>query len=136
MYPTSALPLHVEPAKTSFNLSTTTKLEHLVFRCTRSNVQWVTRALQTVQYKSLQRITVRVDTYTFLGGVTKPIRHHWHDLDRMLVQFWTLHSIRSEVMYEARTGNKDMRDYAPTLLPEPTTRGVVDLAEYNRPLVV
>ena len=115
----------------SFDISTATKLKHLVFQCGRPNVQWVIETLQTVESKSLQRITVRPDADTLAHHITEPARQRWHDLDRLLVQFWTSHSIRPIVTYEAGARRKDMRDHAPSLLPELTRRGIVDLAEYK-----
>jgi len=95
-------------------------------------VQWVTEALQTIKSKNLQRITVRPVPGAFLHTIEEPVRQQWHDLDRLLVQFWASHSIRPKVTYEAGMRKKDIRDYTPTLLPELTKRGLVDLVEYKR----
>ena len=117
----------------SFNLSTATKLKQLVFQCRQSNVQWIAEALQTVESKNLERITVRPDSYFFPYNITEPDRRQWHTLDRLLVQFWTSHSIRPKVTYEAGAvaTRKDIRDHAPSLLPELSRRGLVDLVEYE-----
>jgi len=93
-------------------------------------VQWVTEALQTVESENLRRITLRPDSSCF----TEPEGQQWHDLDRLLVQFWTSHSIRPEILYKAREGREDIRDYVTSLLPELTGRGLVDLVEYAVPL--
>ena len=61
-----------------------------------------------------------------IGGT---VRQEWEDLDRLLVQFWTACSIRPKFMYVAEEGEDDLRDLAPSLLPELTRRGAVDLVE-------
>ena len=89
--------------------------------------------LQTVDSKDLQQITLR------LGGdrvFTYPIDweaicRDWLDLDQLLVQFWTLYSIRPTVTYEEGSAGEDMRDYIPILLHELTERGLVDLVVYK-----
>ena len=48
------------------------------------------------------------------------------ELDRLLVQFWVTHSIRPRVVNAA---GKGLRGYGPSLLPELTRRGLVDLVE-------
>jgi len=122
------LPLHsVQSTATSFDLSTAAKLRHLAVLCTRPGVRWVTEALGTVKSKNLQRITICLATDT-MSTIPEPVRRQWHDLDRLLVQFWTSHSIRPKVSYEVVMGG-DMKDYAPRLLPELTRRGLVDLTE-------
>jgi len=106
-----------------------------MFLCRRSRIHPIVTALQTVESKNLQRITVRLYTVTTEDPVEEMVRQEWLDLDRLLVRFWTSHSIRPRLMYEPVPGGKDMRDYAPGLLPELTRRGLVDLVEYTLPLV-
>jgi len=112
------------------DLSKATKLKHLTFlgRHPRSTVQWITAALQTVNSKTLQSITIDQD-----GGRPETIgegfHKEWQDLDRLLVQFWTSHSIRPQMMYVAWEGRKDLRDCRSSLLPELTRRGLVDLVK-------
>ena len=89
-------------------------------------------ALQTVESENLLRITVRPDADTFVRTIKEPVRQQWRDLDRLLVQFWTSHSIRPKITFEAGARRKDIRDYAPNLLPELTRRGLVDLVECGR----
>jgi len=113
---------------TSVNLSAATKLEHLVFRLARPNAQWITTALQTVESKGLQRITLHPTAETFVR-IKWSVRQQWRDLDRMLVQFWASHSIRPNVTYVVGLNGGDMRYHAPSLLPELTRRGLVDLVD-------
>ena len=130
MHLIDTLPLHSDSsAAASFNLSTATKLKYLVFQCGRANVQWITEALQTVESKSLQQITVRP---YFPRMITELYCQQWHDLDWLLVQFWASHSIRPRVTYQAEVIKNDIRYYALSLLPELTRRGLVDLVKYER----
>ena len=112
------------------DLSKATKLKHLKFLRTikRPTVQWITAALQTAESKNLQSITICPDD-NVPESVWEPVRQEWRDLDQLLVQFWTSHSIRPQVVYVARKGGKDLRTDAPNLLPELTRRGLVDLVE-------
>ena len=89
-------------------------------------------ALQTVDSKNLRWITVRPDADTFVRTIKEPVRHQWQDLDQLLVRFWTSHSIRPIITYGAGARRKDMRDYASSLLPELSRRGLVDLVECDR----
>jgi hypothetical protein len=82
-------------------------------------------ALQTVQSEHLQQITIHPYT-TFADLTEESARQEWQDLDRLLVQFWTLRSIRLQIKYEVGKGGNDLRAFAPSLLPELTRRGLVD----------
>jgi hypothetical protein len=53
----------------------------------------------------------------------------WQNLDRLLLQLWILHSIRPKIKYRWEEEGDDLRDLAPWLLPELTSREVVDLIE-------
>jgi hypothetical protein len=107
------------------DLSKAPKLKELSFRCGGPTIQQFTMALQTVQSKNLQQITIHpYGTFTNLNEET--ICQEWWDLDRLLVQFWTSRSIRPEFRYEAGKEGKDFKTFAPSLLPELTRRGLVD----------
>jgi len=93
---------------------------------TRSSAQWIITTLQTVESKNLQRINI-CQAIVLPKEIEEMVCQEWHDLDRLLVQFWTSHSIRPEVTYVAQKGGEDLRDHAPSLLPELTRRGLVDL---------
>ena len=113
----------------SFNLSMATKLKHLAFKCAGPSIKWVTMALQTVKSKNLQGIVLWPNPGIF-GHVdmkTEPILQQWRDLDHLLVQFWTSHSIRPEVAYRTGERRRDMRDHVPDLLPELTRNGAIDM---------
>jgi hypothetical protein len=97
-------------------------------------------ALQTVQSKNLQQITIyllavsvnlqqiNIHPYGTPGNpVEETVPQEWRDLERVLVQFWTSHSIRSKIMYEVGKGRKDRGAIVSRLLPELTRRGLFDL---------
>ena len=106
------------------DLSEATKFGHLEFRWGSSNVQRITAALQIIKSKTLQHISLHLGTVDTIGDA---VFQEWQDLDRLLVQFWTLHPIHLQVTYEM--GEGDLRDHLPGLLPELTRRGLVDLVE-------
>jgi len=110
-----------------FNLSTAKKLKHLVFRCARAQVQWITTTLQTVKSEDLQQITLWPGADVFVRKIGEPVRQQWQDLDHLLVQLWASHSIRLEILWMRR---EDVREYAPSLLPELIRSGLIDLAEH------
>jgi hypothetical protein len=122
------LTLHTDPGTpvTPLDLSKATKLKDLLFRCGESNVQQVTMALQTVQSKHLQRITIHPRAASVRLSA-EPAPQEWQDLDILLVQFWTSHSIRPKIMYDPGKGVNDIRGLAPSLLPELARRGAIDL---------
>ena len=94
-------------------------------------MQWITTALQTVESRDLQHLTVQPPPNTFINETEEQVRRQWQDLDRMLVQFLASRSIRPKVMYEVGGGEKDLRGHAPSLLPELTKSGLIDLVECN-----
>jgi hypothetical protein len=88
-------------------------------------------ALQTVQSENIQQITIR-PRVTFANQFGETVHQEWQDLDRVLVQFWNSHSIRPEITYEVDKRGNDLRAFAPTLLPELTRRGLVNLVGVQR----
>ena len=88
-------------------------------------------ALQTVESKNLRRITIRFYAITTQEPVEETVPQEWLDLDRLLVRFWTSHSIRPRLMYGSDEGQKDIENHTRCLLPELTRRGLVDLVEYT-----
>ena len=114
---------------TPLGLSAATKLKDSVFQSPWESVQWIIRALQTVKSKNLRSITLRPSSAASVNTTVERVRREWQELDHLLVQCWTSHSIRPRIMYQPVEGRKDMRDYSPSLLPELTRRGLVDLVE-------
>jgi hypothetical protein len=113
----------------SLDFSKATKLKELVFYCGKPNVQRITMALQTVQSKNLQQITIR-PYGSWANLVEEDVRQEWRDLDRLLVQFWTSRSIRPRIIYEAGKEGDYLRALVPKLLPKLTRRGLVDLIKH------
>ena len=114
---------------TSFDLSAAIKLKYLVFRCARPRVHWITMALQTVKSKNLQQITIHPYATALVNVTEETAGREWQDLDRLLVQFRTSHSVCPKVVYEVEAGGQGWRDCASILLPELTRRGLVDVVE-------
>ena len=115
------------------DLSKAPKLKCITFLGRRSNIYWVVAALRTVESKNLQQITIRLHTATLRNSIEETDCQEWQDLDQLLVQFWTSHSIRPQLVYSPNSGGREARDRAPRLLPELTRRGLVDLVEYSPP---
>ena len=70
----------------SLDLSKATKLRDLMFRCSIPNIRWITATLETLEFKNLQQITIRLYPTT-LVELTEGANHRdLQDLDRMLVQ--------------------------------------------------
>ena len=72
-----------------------------------------------------------VDPANFGRAIGDPIYREWLELDHLLVQLWESHSIRPKVTYIALSYMHEgrARSCMESLLPEVTTRGIVDLVE-------
>jgi len=116
------------------DLSKASKLKDLMFLCGGTNINWITAALRTVGSKHLQHITIRLHTATLRGTTEEMDHREWQDLDRLLVQFWTSHSIRPRLVHSPNSVGRNVRDRAPSFLPELTRRGLVDMVEHSPPL--
>jgi len=81
--------------------------------------------LQTAESINLEK--------TIIHPLSKPIvelaYREWKDLDRLLLQLWTSRSIRPKIGYGGGEGRYGLRELAPRLLPELTSRSVIDLIE-------
>ena len=88
-------------------------------------------ALQSVKSKNLRQITIHPYQIS-ANAIEATQQRQWQDLDRLLVQFWTSHSIRPMIKYKARGGEWDFRGLAQSLLPELMGRGLVDLVVAER----
>jgi hypothetical protein len=105
------------PGTPRLDLSKATKLKSLSFQCGAGTVRGITAALKTVRSKHLQQIVIH-PYGTLVDPVEERILREWQDLDRLLAQFWTTHSIRPEIVYEVRDGRR--------LLPELARRRLFD----------
>ena len=111
------------------DLSRLTRLKEVV--CVSGpSVQWITTTLQTAGSTNLQQIIIRSSTTTE-ASIAELVYREWEDLDRVLLQLWTSRSIRPKIGYQGRKGGCDLRELVLKLLPELTSRGVVDLVEWS-----
>ena len=133
----------VDSGQTSIDLSKATKLGDVVFGVKALSVDWVTMTLKTVtsKHRNLQRISIHVpydftlvDACAHVGQtVREVISRPWLDLDRLLVQFWELRSIRPKVILAPKRwmGKQEVEYCVGCLLPEITKRGIINLIGYN-----
>ena len=102
--------------------------------------QWAVATLRTItsNHGNLQRISVEIgrlplDDYfdRIMRAILKTFLAAWLELDCLLIQLWEAHSIRPKVIYfiPSRSYGRVVRSYVETLLPEATTRGIIDLVE-------
>jgi len=89
----------------SLDLSKATNLTHVVFRCGRST-QWVTTTVKTAKSKNLRHIAVNSFAIN-MASIEGAVHREWEDLDHLLDQLWTSHSIRPRVIYRRGTGEDD-----------------------------
>jgi len=116
------------------DLSKATKLKYLIFLPLGLTLQPTIMALRTVESKILRQITIHSHTATIRDPIEEAAQG-WQDLDRLLVQFWTSCSVRLRLLYRRNKRGQDLRDHAPSLLPESTRRGLVELVEHSPPLL-
>jgi len=84
--------------------------------------------LQTAQSINLQQITIRSST-TVGKPIVESAYQVWQDLDRLLLQFWTSHSIRPKIVFKDGEEGCNLRYLVQKLFPELTRRGIVDVVE-------
>lgn len=110
----------------------------MAFCINAGNVEWVTRALQTIppEYQVLRQISILAPYHLTSNGtnleqiVGERIFRQWLVLDLLLVQLWEECSIRLKAMcLTPRMGRQDMGNYVGCLLPEITKRGIIDFVE-------
>ncbi|KAF9780888.1 hypothetical protein BJ322DRAFT_287886 [Thelephora terrestris] len=101
------------------DLSNAVKLKYMRFGWGGADIRWITTTLQTVRPEILQQVTVVLNA-TPVYIPTEELSWDWHQLDHLLVQLWTAHSVVPRVLYE------DTRErFLHLLLPELTRRGFV-----------
>ena len=116
------------PGMPLVDLSKLTKLKDVVFGC--PDIQRITMTLQTAESTNLEQITI-IYPIDFGQVIMESAYREWKDLDRLLLQFWVSYSIRPKIRYEQWNERRDLRDVAPRLLPELTSRGAVDLIKVD-----
>ena len=127
LHPNDNLSLHIDvPGTTGLDLSKVKRLQDVVFHCGRPNVKWIGKVLRTAEPRILRHVLLELPRHLGTGdAIWEPVRQEWLELDCLLVQFWTSHSLRSTVMYGPGEGGKDLRDLVARLLPELTRGGIL-----------
>jgi len=106
----------------------------------RLHARWIVMALQTItsRHRDFRQITIyghyHFTLTAYPAGVGKilgeEISGEWMDLDRLLVQLWESHGIRTRMVYAAKRKEKKERSgYVGGLLPEMTARGIIELVD-------
>ena len=96
------------------------KLKEVVFG-SDGPLRWINTAIETIRSKDLQRVTIK--SWHILVDYRE-----WGDLDRLLTQLWTSHSIRPTILFSRRG---EMIGLVPKLLPELTKKAAVDVSEHD-----
>ena len=114
--------------ESAFDLSGAAKLKELRFSWGGQSVQWIITTLQTTATRNLRYITLHsYSRHTFdIDRMDPTVLQGWQDLDRLLVQMWTSHSIRPSITYVEFNGG--LGGVATILLPKLTGAGVVEAA--------
>jgi len=119
--------LYAAPGATGIDLSKAVKLRDVVFRCTGLHAEWITKTLNTVKSENLHSLSLKFPRSGIEDPVWEVAHREWLDLDRLLVQFWDSHKLRSKVIYATEKGEKDAKDEVAKFFPELTRRGIVDV---------
>jgi hypothetical protein len=109
------------------DLSKVTKLKNLSFRCGGSECPADHDGAPNCPVQNLQQITIRPRVH--LCNQSRKLSSRVAGPRPRIVQFWNSHSIRPKITYEVDKRGNDLRAFAPSLLPELTRRGLVDLVE-------
>ena len=126
------------------DLSKATQLKDVAFLCklTPRRIVVTLRTI-TLDHGNLQRVSISVpgilyrpnfvsaDLADIMRAIGEHIHQEWLDLDKLLTQLWESRSIRPEVMFDVPSsmGGEGARSVVEGLLPELTTRGLVELRE-------
>ena len=117
---------------TPLDLSNAKQLREVEFICEKSDVRWITEVLRTAEARNLKCISVVMSHFVALHALRlDAVDLGWSNLDRLLVEFWTLNSLRLRVRCRSRDGWRDPEGDVARLLPESMRRGIVDLAEHG-----
>lgn len=117
---------------TSLDLSKAKKLKNIEFLCKEPDVTWITAALRTMEFNNLQSISLVLFPHSDLGASVSALFHQgWVALDQLLVQLWTLHSVRLKFMCEWMNRGWNPKGDAERLFSESMGRQIIDLVEYS-----
>ena len=100
-----------------FDLSKYSKLKVVKFRVDNGSIKWVIMTLQATKPKSLREIGIYLNTLLF--NPPKETVREWQDLDHLLAELWTSHSILPKIAFY-----KYREVLALKLLPELMRMGV------------
>jgi hypothetical protein len=111
------------------------------------NPRWAATTLRTVtrDNKNLQQLSLDVDLGSYgsdvdsnepdviLYDIGEACYQGWLELDSVLAQLWESHSIRTQIEYEVPASWTDggAGRRMQKLLPETTSRGIVDLKQID-----
>ena len=131
-----------EESPGSIDLSKATVLKNVVLKW-KSSPRWVAMTLRTItqNHGNLQRISLEIHWGFYARRADNPanlrdkigetLYQGWLELDAVLARLWQSRLIRSELVYVVHSledGKKAGR-LVESLLPEATTRGIIDLIE-------
>ena len=119
------------PGTPLINLSSLAKLEEVVLEWGIQDAQWIATTLETAESKNLRKITLHSHGFIEVPFPETHLRG-WRDLDRLLLQLWTLRSVRLKITFKKGTEGRDLGSLGSMLLPELTGRGAIDLVEFDR----
>lgn len=88
------------------DLSKASKLKDAEFRLAGPHIRWIVMTLETAKTareKTLEQITIRT-VANFHDLIEETVHQEWQDLDHLLVELWTSHSIRPKVTPVIYTG--------------------------------
>ena len=134
-------PFADQPSLVPIDLSKVIGLKAVTFGWAR-DFQWAIKALRTVTHDNinLQQLSFDAawtsygpnvgddDLNELLSDIGETSYQEWLKLDNVLAQLWESHSIRPEVTYNVPRGMDEVAECRmQILLPEVTTRGIVDL---------
>jgi len=121
------------------DLSKATKLKDLIFRLKAMGPGRIIAMLETItpEHRDLRQVSIHLPFKRIppIGDVQSYLEDHiyemWLQLDRLLVQFWELRSIRPKVVVidSSRGSTQELKDQIGCLFPEITARGIIDLVE-------
>ena len=113
----------------SLDLSEAKKLKDLTFRCASLHLWWIAMALETAGSETFPQITIDLHAAGFGQPISDEVHQECLNLDRMLVQLCALYPVRPRVVCGQGSGNQHL---LPTLLPEATRGGFIDLTDHAR----
>ena len=105
------------------DLSKTAKLINVELWSDTPDIQWITESLRSVEFKNLRQVEITIDPLASLvNPVLEMFLRDLVDLDRLLVELWTSHSVVLKVICREVDGR--------SLLPEITDRQGVHVPEH------